>query len=196
MLDKKQEIFNCARDLFYNKGYKDTNVADIAKAADIGVGTFYNFYSSKEQLFFEVNLQENENLKKRIVDSFAQNDDDPITLVTKVVSENLSAMNDNPILKEWNNPELAGKLEQYFYEHGGIKRINDFLQTIAAQKIELWKTQGKLRKDLNEEFILALLNSVHYIDIHKRDIGIHHFPQLIHCLIEYIMKGLTDCGKE
>ncbi|SES63814.1 transcriptional regulator, TetR family [Natronincola peptidivorans] len=193
MTDKKEEIFNSAREVFYAKGFKDTNVADIAKKAGIGVGTFYNYYASKEQIFFEINMKENEKLKKKIAESFDSNDDDPVTLVTKVVTQNIGEMNANPILKEWNNKEIASKLEQYFYEQGGIENTSEFFQGIATELIKKWKAEGKIRDDLDDEFILALLNSIHYVDIHKRDIGIHHFPKVIHYLTEFIMKGLTDC---
>ena len=65
MTDKKTDIFNSARELFYSKGYKETNVSEIANMAGIGVGTFYNYYSSKEQLFLEVYIKENEDLNHR-----------------------------------------------------------------------------------------------------------------------------------
>jgi AcrR family transcriptional regulator len=52
--DKRSDIFNSGRELFYSKGFKDTNVSEIAKMAGIGVGTFYNYYSSKEKLFMEI----------------------------------------------------------------------------------------------------------------------------------------------
>lgn len=35
-------------------GYKETNIGALCKKAEISTGTFYNFYSSKEELFFEV----------------------------------------------------------------------------------------------------------------------------------------------
>ncbi|SNS95309.1 transcriptional regulator, TetR family [Anaerovirgula multivorans] len=196
MIDKKEDIFNSAKELFYAKGYKDINVADIAKMAGIGVGTFYNYYSSKEQLFLEIFMKENEKQKKSMAESFNLNDDDPVMLVTKVVTQNITAMNANPILKEWNNKDIVSKLEQCFYEQGGIESINEFFQSSTAELIKKWKAEGKIRGDLDDELILAICNSVHYVDIHKRDIGIHHFPQVIHYLTEFIMKGLTDCRKK
>ncbi|WP_242832622.1 TetR/AcrR family transcriptional regulator [Clostridium saccharoperbutylacetonicum] len=39
-------------------------MSDITKKAGIGVGTFYNYYSSKEKLFMEIFLEENVKLKK------------------------------------------------------------------------------------------------------------------------------------
>lgn len=47
LMDKKEKIFNAGRELFYSKGFKDTNVSDITRLAGVGVGTFYNYYSSR-----------------------------------------------------------------------------------------------------------------------------------------------------
>ncbi|MGE7113549.1 TetR/AcrR family transcriptional regulator [Lysinibacillus sp. NPDC047702] len=35
-------------------GYKETSIGALCKKTEISTGTFYNFYSSKEELFFEV----------------------------------------------------------------------------------------------------------------------------------------------
>ena len=43
-----------ARALFERKGYLDTNVGDIAKRARVAHGTFYTYFSSKEEIFGEV----------------------------------------------------------------------------------------------------------------------------------------------
>lgn len=194
MLDKKIDIFNSGRELFYSKGFKETNVSDIAKMAGIGVGTFYNYYSSKEELFLEIYIKENEDLKKRMVESIDLNDD-PVSLVTKLVAQNISAMNSNLILKEWYNRELFSKLEQYFYKQGGLESIDKFMHSGKAELIKRWKSEGKIRDDLDDEMIMAIFNSILYIDIHKSEIGIQHFPQILYYITEFIMKGLTILPK-
>lgn len=194
MTDKKADIFHSARELFYSKGFKDTNVSDIAKMAGVGVGTFYNYYPSKEEIFLEVYMKENEDLKKSMV-GITNFEDDPVTFVTKAVTHNIDAMNSNLILKEWFNKELFSKLEQYFYKQSGIKSIEKFMYSDTAELIKKWKLEGKIRGDLDDELIMAIFSSVHYVDIHKTEIGIQHFPKIIYYLTEFIMKGVTDCPK-
>lgn len=67
--DKKLDIFNVGKELFSSKGFKDTNVSDITKKAGIAVGTFYNYYPSKEKLFIDIYMKENEKLKNSIMKS-------------------------------------------------------------------------------------------------------------------------------
>jgi AcrR family transcriptional regulator len=44
MHEKRQLIFNIGKELFTEKGFKQTNIQDIAQHAGMGVGTFYNFF--------------------------------------------------------------------------------------------------------------------------------------------------------
>jgi AcrR family transcriptional regulator len=193
--DKKADIFNCAKELFSSKGFKDTNISDITKMVGIGVGTFYNYYPSKEKLFIEIYLKENEQLKKRIMESINPGDD-PVQMVQKLLALNLQGMNSNPILKEWYNRELFAKLEKEFYEQDGMESIHQLMDSVVSEFIKKWQAEGKLRNDLDDQLILAIFNSIPYIDLHKNEIGINHFPQILDYLAEFIMKGLLDCKKE
>ena len=50
----RQAILDAAVAEFSSKGYKDTSVADIMNAADLGIGTFYNYFSSKEEVLLSL----------------------------------------------------------------------------------------------------------------------------------------------
>ena len=84
-------------------------------------------------------------------------------------------------------------LEQYCNEEG--RQNENFMQEFFIELLKKWKAEGKIRSDIDDEVILALFNSVGYLDTHKEKIGLNHFPQIIQLLIEFIMKGLTDCEK-
>jgi AcrR family transcriptional regulator len=194
LIDKKAAIFNSGRELFSAKGFKDTNVSDITKMAGVGVGTFYNYYSSKEELFLEIYIKENEKLKKSFAEYIDLNDD-PVTLVKKVLTRNIDGMNSNPILKEWYNRDVFSKLERYYYERGGMESLTEFLHSGQIELIRKWRAEGKIREDIDDELIIAIFNALPYIDLHKSEIGIHHFPQIMLYIAEFVMKGLTDCQK-
>ena len=194
MKDKKADIFNCGKALFSSKGFKDTNVSDITKMAGIAVGTFYNYFSSKENLFIRIYLKENEKLKKHIMESIDINDD-PIIVVKEAISRSLSSVRSNPILKAWYDRELFSKLEKEFYKESKDRNF-DLTYNSLAELIKKWKVEKRIRTDLDDEFILALFNSITYVDIHKKEIGIDHFPQLIEYLASFIVKGLTDFSEQ
>jgi len=53
-LVRKRDIMRAARELFATKGFHDTSLDDIAREAEFGKGTIYNYFSSKEDLFFAI----------------------------------------------------------------------------------------------------------------------------------------------
>lgn len=49
-----RHLLDAARTVLAAKGYHGTKIVDIARAAGVGVGTFYLYYPTKEALFLEV----------------------------------------------------------------------------------------------------------------------------------------------
>ena len=50
----KNKIFDITISLITEHGFDNVNIEDICKAADVSVGTFYNYYKSKNEVFFEI----------------------------------------------------------------------------------------------------------------------------------------------
>ena len=50
----RKEILEAALRLFSSKGFHNVSMQDIANESEFGVGTLYNFFNSKEQLFIEL----------------------------------------------------------------------------------------------------------------------------------------------
>ncbi|SFD84803.1 transcriptional regulator, TetR family [Actinopolyspora alba] len=46
----KQRLYECALELFAKQGYDNTTVDEIAEAADVARGTFFNYFPRKEDL--------------------------------------------------------------------------------------------------------------------------------------------------
>ena len=63
MNDRKQNVVNASHQLFIEKGFQATSIQDILDQSGISKGTFYNYFSSKNELFitlFKTINQENE----------------------------------------------------------------------------------------------------------------------------------------
>ncbi len=50
----RNEILDTAVVLFSEKGFMDTSIADIMNTAGMGLGTFYNYFSSKEDVLLSL----------------------------------------------------------------------------------------------------------------------------------------------
>lgn len=191
MEGKKIDLYNCGKELFSTKGFKDTNVSDITKMAGIAVGSFYNYYQSKEKLFMEIFQNENVLLKQSIMKSIDFSEE-PIMLSKKLLLLNIKGINSNPILKEWYNGDVFSKLEQQYREENGADRF-DFVYSDLANLLVKWQDQGKIRKDIDREMIMAFFIAIINIDTHKEEIGLQYFPQILDYLTEFVMKGFMDC---
>lgn len=183
-MDKKTAIYEAGRELFLLSGFKDVNVSDITKRAGVGIGTFYNYFQSKDELFFDIYFKENETAKKTIVGSLDLNDD-PIVLATKFLTLSAEAMSKNRILQEWYNKDIFGDLETRYRD-----KYDCFLFDFFMDLLKKWKLENRIRHDIDDEMLFALINSVTYLDTHKKDIGIQYFPKVIHLLVAFILKGL------
>ncbi|OPA74588.1 TetR family transcriptional regulator [Paenibacillus selenitireducens] len=191
MEEKKTLIYDCAKELFSNKGFKDTNISDITKKAGMAVGTFYNYYPSKEKLFMDIYLEENAKLKKSCMQSLDMSQS-PLAVVRQMMLLNVEGMTANPILKEWYNKSVFGKIEQLYREENGVQ-TSDFLYDSFLEIVTQWQAEGKMRSDIDSKMIMMVFTAIINVDTHKEEIGLEYFPQLLDCMTELIMKGLTDC---
>jgi TetR/AcrR family fatty acid metabolism transcriptional regulator len=53
-LARQHDILRAASELFARNGFHETTLDDIARYAELGKGTIYNYFSSKEDLFFTI----------------------------------------------------------------------------------------------------------------------------------------------
>ena len=54
---RKRKILAATRELLLDKGINGTSINQIAKHAELGVGTIYFYYQSKEALFVELQIE-------------------------------------------------------------------------------------------------------------------------------------------
>ncbi len=192
MEDKKKRLYQGGKKLFADKGFKETNVADITTAAGVSVGTFYNYYPSKEKLFMEIFLDENFKLKKRMMKS-VDLDEEPLELTRKLIGFNMAGIMANPILRQSYDPDVFGRIERLFREENGIGAVG-FLYDTFIELVKRWQAEGKMRNDIDAEMIMAIFGVIVNVETHKEEIGLEFFPALMDHLTEFVMKGLTSPG--
>jgi TetR/AcrR family transcriptional regulator len=64
--ERKKQILDAARTLLFEKGLHATSINQIAKTAELGVGTIYFYYQSKEEIFSSLQEEGLELLYDRI----------------------------------------------------------------------------------------------------------------------------------
>jgi len=68
---RRTDIIDAAKRLFFTKGYNITTMDDIANEAELSKGTLYLYFKNKEELAFTI-IYENIELIKRMIEKAAQ----------------------------------------------------------------------------------------------------------------------------
>lgn len=63
---RRRLILDAARELFAEKDFRSVTVREIARAAEISIGTIYNYYENLTELFLDVFLKSADDLLARI----------------------------------------------------------------------------------------------------------------------------------
>ena len=192
MNDKKQQLYQSAKAMFSERGFKDTNISAITKAANMAVGTFYLYYSSKEQLFMEIFKDENTRLKHELLDKLDLNES-PKAIILRMLQINQEGIQTNPILREWYTSDEFRKIEQAYREAHAIDSLN-FLYDTFLSLVEHWQAEGKMRSDIDSKMIMKVFEAVINVDTHKDELGMEYFPSLLDIMTDLILKGLTECS--
>lgn len=69
---KKKKILETARHLFFEKGYENATIEDVAEHAGMAKGTFYNYFASKEELCAVLSAQALEKIYELVEEQTAQ----------------------------------------------------------------------------------------------------------------------------
>jgi len=124
---RRREILVAARELFVKKGYEQTSVNDILKIVDIAKGTFYYYFTSKEEVLEAIILdivEEGARRAEKILE------DKSIPLVNRIMMAIMAQAPEfegsDEIKEELHKVENA-KLEQ-LYLRAMLKRMTPVLK--------------------------------------------------------------------
>src|ERR1700686_209343 len=146
--ETRERLFRAALDLFARKGFTETTVKDITEAADLGKGTFFNYFPSKDHIllaFGEMQLG-----KLRAAADEARTKNEPM----KVFLPSLGArMTQEPI----RNPSIIRILLQAFLSNSPVRESVIDLQArviaVHTEMIQLGQQRGEIRDDLPAEVL-------------------------------------------
>jgi len=147
-LERRERLFRAALDLFARKGFDETTVEDITNAADLGKGTFFNYFPSKDHIllaFGEMQLG-----KLRAAADEARVKNEPIRVFLRSLG---ARMTQEPI----RNPAIIRILLKAFLTDSPVRESVVDLQNrviaIHTEIIRLGQKRGEIRDDLPPEVL-------------------------------------------
>jgi len=165
-------------------GIRKTTVDEIVKRVKIPKGTFYLFYQSKEQLLYEVILEQHEIIEEELLAKLTSISDSERTAdkLTEILFYYYKLLDSFPALKLVNSDEfeiLARKLPPNIIE----EHLNHDDETIKKIAVSF-----PCRKDLDYSALKAAFLALYCSTLHKDQIGECDFEKALFLLI----KGLVS----
>jgi AcrR family transcriptional regulator len=139
----RERIFRASLDLFAKKGFAETTVEDITNAADVGKGTFFNYFPSKDHILLAFGEMQLGRLQATVEQ--AQNSSEPVSTFLKTLR---ARMTEEPA----RNPAIVRTILQAHLSSAPVREAmgknHARAQALLTQFIELGQNRGDIRKDI------------------------------------------------
>lgn len=139
----RERLFRSALYLFAQKGFAETTVEDITEAADVGKGTFFNYFPSKDHIllaFSDMQLGKLEELVAHFRNS------------NQSLGEFIQALTQRMTEEPLRNPGMIRALLLGYLSSNAVREVMTEKQERAlalhTQIMEIAQSRGELRTDL------------------------------------------------
>jgi AcrR family transcriptional regulator len=139
----RERIFGAALDLFAEKGFAETTVEDITNAADIGKGTFFNYFPSKDHILIAFSEMQIGKLEMAV--ESAQHSSQPMPEFMRELSIKMTA-------EPARSPSvvraiLLGNLSSPMVR-SAMRKNHAHAQKLLTRLVKTGQERGEFRKDL------------------------------------------------
>lgn len=139
----RERLFRAALDLFAKKGFPETTVEDITESADVGKGTFFNYFPSKDHILIAFGEMQLAKLEASIEDARRTNISMP---------DFLRSLGARMTAEPTRNPSIIRTLLQAYLSTTPVRQAMVDLQKRAhllhTQIVQLGQERGEIRGDL------------------------------------------------
>src|SRR5579863_8030675 len=141
--ETRERLFRAALDLFARKGFTETTVEDITEAADVGKGTFFNYFPSKDHILLAFGEMQLAKLQSAIEEARRTGESMPQFLRSLGVR-----MTQEPM----RHPGLIRTLLQAYLSTTPVREamldLQKRVQALHTEIVQLGQERGEIRKDL------------------------------------------------
>lgn len=129
--ERKQQLLDCAAELFAERGYAETRVLDIVRAAGVAKGLFYWYFENKEALFQELVSTTRHSLRKTQGDAIDRGAD-PLEQLRQATEASVQFMIENAKLYALVRAEGMDRKLASIMRTGGDVHVADTARMVQA----------------------------------------------------------------
>lgn len=155
-LQARENILNAAAYEFEKRGFIHTTVSNIMQKANLGVGTFYNYFSSKEEVLMNLvknlftEVEKNVKSKEKLNYSSLELLETACEYTAELIDNNRFVL-----------PLLSSAMEHSDKPELVQKNLSPGFKKIFAEIIERGQKLGEIRADIPVDLISELFHSIY-----------------------------------
>ena len=142
--ETRERLFRSALDLFAKQGFANTTVEDITEAADVGKGTFFNYFPSKDHILLAFGEMQLGKLEAAIEEARSSN----ISM-----EDFLRALPERMTQEPTQNPAIVRTLLQAYLSTSVVREamvdMQRRVQALHTQIIQMGQERGEIRTDFS-----------------------------------------------
>lgn len=184
----RERLVKAGKQCFGLYGLKKTSIEQLTKAAGIAQGTFYLFFPSKEELYFELLELEEERVRRQLLEETEESGRMDKEKLVRFLRKSLTVIGENPFFRQLYEEDV---MEQLVRKLPPEKLAAHFDKDadVAMPFVRRWQEEGWLTSQ-RPEIIVSLIRSLILLTLQKRMIGEEVFDETMELLIQLIAQGL------
>jgi AcrR family transcriptional regulator len=153
-IETRNKIFEVAGRLFKEKGFENATVDEITREAEIGKGTFFNYYPTKQALLVDFVKQ-----KEELVYDLVRNELKKNTLIQNKIKKVLVLVaRSNEKDKELTKLFVFEHLRHYGYEERKSSSLNNLIYELLEKGAE----KGEVKKSFDRKSAADILTATYF----------------------------------
>jgi len=182
--ETRQRLMEAALRLFREQGYDDTTVGQIAEAADVAKGTFFNYFETKEAILpalVEWRLQELE-------DALSPERGAPASPVARI-KQALCLVAEDPL----SDPVVVRRLFAAKRYHLDLRPVH-VLTHLFSEQVRQAQAAGEIRADLDPIYLGGVIRALFFqqLMMWHHDYRPAPLPELLCTAVDLLMDGVAD----
>src|SRR5271167_465088 len=186
-VETRERLFRAALDLFARKGFTETTVEDITEAADVGKGTFFNYFPSKDHLlvaFSDMQIAKLQAAVDRVAES-----KEPMPAFLRTLGLNMTA-------EPARNPSIVRALLQANLSSSAVREImrenHKRSHGLLTRLVQTGQDRREIRSDLPAAEIAHVFRQTIFGTLLMWSVyGDGSLPARIHSAFDLLWNGLA-----
>lgn len=181
----QERLLEVGRERFARYGIRKTNVEELTREAGISKGAFYLFYSSKEELYFDVMSQVESEIQTELLEVVRRTGEPSKESFRQFLSKALAILEAHPFFANTEDDDY-----QYLLRTMPPERLQEGIEkdeAFAAGLLSAWAEKG-VHIVYEPKIVSAVLRSLVFISAHRSEFE----PDVYSRTMELMTHGLAE----